>query len=106
MPLENVPTRSWSEVEDLSQQIYRAADDEDWQRVLELSTRRHEHLLAHFAQFPVGPDNAAFYYEHLPTLLASEQRLQSMTVAARKAVLRDGLISSHNQRAIGTYLNQ
>lgn len=101
-----IPTHSWSMVETLSQQIYRAADNEEWQQVLELATQRHEQLTSHFAQFPVGPDNALFYYEHLPALLVSEQRLQATTLAARKAVMRDGLTSSRTQRAIGNYLNQ
>ena len=102
----SMPTQSWSEVESLSQEIYQAANNEEWPLVLELATRRHEHLMAHFTRFPVGPDNAEFYHEHLHALLASEQRLQSMTIEARKAVMRDGLVSSRNHRAIGSYLNQ
>lgn len=98
--------QSWSAIQQFTENMQHAAQDAEWARVLELATERHVELLAHFEKFPVGPDNAEFYQQHLHAMLLGEQQLQAITTEARKAVMRDGLISSRNHRAVGAYLTQ
>ena len=103
---DNTVANSWSAIERFTESMQHAARDAEWPRVLELATQRHTQLMSHFEKFPVGPGNAEFYQQHLQIMLTGEQQLQSITTEARKAVMRDGLISSRNQRAVGAYLTQ
>jgi hypothetical protein len=98
--------QSWSAIQQFTETMQLAAEDAEWARVLELATQRHVQLLSHFEQFPVGPTNAEFYQQHLHAMLIGEQQLQAITTDARKAVMRDGLISSRNHRAMDAYLTQ
>ncbi len=98
--------QSWSLIQHFTETMQQAALEQEWPHVLELATQRHEYLLSHFDQFPVGPDNAEFYHQHLHAMLRGEQQLQAITTEARKAVMRAGLISSRNHRAVGAYLTQ
>jgi len=97
-------TQSWALIERLTETMQQAALEHDWPHVLELATQRHQYLMAHFDKFPVGPDNAEFYHQHLHAMLTGEQQLQAITTEARKAVMRDSLVSSRNHRAVGAYL--
>lgn len=95
---------NWSKIELLSASMSEAATSEDWPRVLELSTERHTKVMRHFELFPVGPENAEFYQQKLSMMLTSEQQLQAMTLEARKQLMRSGLTSARNHRAVGAYL--
>lgn len=103
---DTLVTQSWSVIQQFTETMQHAAQEAEWPRVLELATQRHERLMSHFEKFPVGPDNAEFYHQHLHAMLNGEQQLQAITTEARKAVMRDGLISTRNQRAVGAYLTQ
>lgn len=96
---------SWTALEHLTSTMCAAANDQDWVQVLELSVERHKTLLDHFQRFPVGPDNAEFYHRHLSAMVSGEQRLHALAQQARKHVMREGLDSQRNQRALGAYRN-
>ncbi len=95
---------SWYAIESLSDSMRDAAAQENWSQVVELAVSRHRNLLHHFQQFPVGPDNAAFYNDRLTQMLAGERELQDIAVDARRRVMRDGVQASYNRRAVGAYL--
>ncbi len=95
---------SWARIEELTTALRTAASDEAWERVVELAARRHQLLLAHFAEFPVGPDNAGFYQQTLTAMAAGEQALQALAVDARRQIMRQSVTARHNHRAVGAYL--
>jgi hypothetical protein len=95
---------SWSAVEQMTASLFSAADTCDWQHVLTLAKERHQQVLDHFNCFPVGPDTASFYQERLTQLLNNERDLQQLATAARREVMREGLITNQNNRAVSAYL--
>jgi hypothetical protein len=97
---------SWFAIEALSRSMRDAAGREDWLQVVELAASRHRNLLYHFQQFPVGPENAGFYQEHLTRMLDGERELQALALDARRRVMRDGAAANHSRRAVGAYLAQ
>lgn len=98
--------QSWGDIEAINRSIQTAASDEAWEQVVELAVSRHRLLLNHFQQFPVGPEYAAFYQQHLTTMLDGERELQTLARDARKRVLREGTMINRNYRAVGAYLAQ
>jgi hypothetical protein len=96
---------SWSVVEHISHEMHAAAGARDWQHVLNLAGDRHRHLLHHFEEFPVGPDNATFYRVRLHDMLLGEQDMQRIVTDARREVLREGLMTNRNYRVARAYLN-
>lgn len=97
---------SWAEIVRLTSSLRQAAADEAWRAVVDMAVVRHRSLLAHFEQFPVGPDNAAFYHDKLTDMLRGEQELQAIAVEARKEVMRQSISTRHNHRAVGAYLGR
>jgi len=97
---------SWSTIDAMTRSMRAAAKDEDWTQVLELSGSRHLYLMTHFKQFPVGPENAEFYQSRLMHVLEGEKELQLLATNARREIMRQGLISTQNHRAVGAYLQQ
>ena len=97
--------QSWSAIDQLTHAMRTAANAEEWSNVLELSGSRHQRLMQHFEQFPVGPGNAEFYQQHLTSMLNGEKELQRLATDARREVMREGLITNKNHRAIGAYLS-
>lgn len=95
---------SWHVIEDFTLQMREASARTEWSTVLELANSRHREVLNHFEKFPVGPDNAAFYQTRLTTMLNGEKELQRIATDARREVMREGLISNRNHRAVGAYL--
>lgn len=95
---------SWHTIEDFTQQMRDACARTEWSTVLELASSRHREVLMHFEKYPVGPANAAFYQTHLTTMLNGEKELQRIATDARREVMREGLISNRNHRAVGAYL--
>jgi len=95
---------NWNAMLATTAAMHDAATEAKWEQVLELASRRHQALLEHFARFPVGPDNAAFYREHINDMLRSEQELQELAQSARKQVMRSAVASNQNHRAVGAYL--
>jgi len=95
---------SWAIVERFTQAMRAAADTQDWLHVLNLAGDRHQQLLQHFQHFPVGPENARFYQVRLHSMLKGEQDLQRIATDARREVMREGLLTNHNYKAVGAYL--
>jgi hypothetical protein len=96
---------SWAEIEQLTSALKNAAANADWEQVLTLAANRHCQVQSHFTQFPVSSDTAAFYQPRLTQLLRGERELQQLAGSARREVLREGLASNRNHRAVGAYLN-
>lgn len=97
-------TLSWNALLRQTEAMRAAAAEADWLRVAELAGARHQALVAHFEQFPVGPDTAVFYQRHLTQLLSEEQELKALTVAARREVMKQGLGASQKRRAVAAYM--
>jgi hypothetical protein len=95
---------SWFAIEALSRSMRDAASSEEWLQVVELAASRHRNLLHHFQRFPVGPENAGFYQDHLTRMLDGERELQALALDARRRVMREGAVANHNRRAVGAYL--
>lgn len=98
--------QSWADIDLMTSSMRAAANKKAWDEVLDLSGTRHLQLMSHFKEFPVGPDNAEFYQARLTQMLSGEKELQQMATQARKEVMRQGLISTQNHRAVGAYLQQ
>lgn len=96
---------SWAVVEQFTTAIRDAAQLREWQQVLDLAGSRHQRLLNHFQQFPVGPDNAVFYQTRLSDMLGGERDLQRLATDARREVMREGLLTNQNYRAVNAYLS-
>ena len=96
---------SWSAVESVNASMHRAADESHWLDVLDLATKRHTMLQAHFDRFPIGPDNAEFYRRHMDLMLQGETKLRDAVRNARKALMSEGIDTQRKQRALGAYLN-
>lgn len=95
---------SWLEIERISQAMQKAAALKDWQHVVECATARHQIVLRHFDNFPVGPRNAAFYRERLTQLLSGEQSLHTLAVDARREIMRESATTNYTHRALNAYL--
>lgn len=95
---------SWNVVEALTAAMKSSAKAHDWLDVIEQAASRHHLVVAHFEQFPVGPENAEFYRQRLSTMLEGEQNLQSLVRDARKSLMSEGALISHGHRAVGAYL--
>lgn len=95
----------WQAINDLGQQMHQLAIDEQWSSIAELAMQRHQTVLTHFGRFPVSPENAEFYTQHLSTFLQQEEQLKQLVESARKKAIRG--ISSINQgrRAVSAYRN-
>lgn len=98
--------QSWADIDRMTSSMRAAANSKTWDEVLGLSGTRHLRLMAHFKEFPVGPDNAEFYQARLTDMLSGEKELQQMAMQARKEVMREGLVENKNLRAVGAYLQQ
>lgn len=96
---------SWQDIEAMNQSIHAAANAEEWQQVVECAADRHQRLLAHFEDFPVGPQYANFYQQRLTEMLTGERQLQALATNARKRVMSDGVVINKNRRALGAYLS-
>jgi hypothetical protein len=96
---------SWAGIEQLTSALKSAAVNADWEQVLMLAASRHCQVQHHFTQFPVSSDTADFYQPRLTQLLRGERELQQLAGSARREVLREGLASNRNHRAVGAYLN-
>lgn len=96
---------SWKDIEAMNQSIHAAANAEEWQQVVECAADRHKRLLAHFEDFPVGPQYAEFYQLRLTEMLKRERQLQALADSARKRVMSDGVVINKNRRAMGAYLS-
>ncbi len=94
---------SWADIDAATHSIRSAAVAEDWLTVTELAVARHQQIIQHFNQFPVGPQSAPFYQHHLSEMLKSEKDLQALALDARTRVMRDGISLHHNRRALGAY---
>lgn len=98
--------QSWADIDRMTSSMHAAANLKAWEEVLGLSGTRHLQLMAHFKEFPVGPDNAEFYQARLMEMLSGEKELQQMAMQARREVMREGLVENKNLRAVGAYLQQ
>lgn len=96
---------SWQNIEAMNESLHTAANAEEWQQVLECAADRHQHLLAHFEHFPVGPQYAEFYQQRLTDMLKGERQLQALANNARKRVMSDGVVINKNRRAVSAYLS-
>jgi hypothetical protein len=96
---------SWSAIQAMTAGMRSAAAGEEWAKVMELATQRHQNLLDHFARFPIGPDNADFYRHRITEMLSSEQELQNLAIDARRQVMRAAVTTNQNHRAVGAYLS-
>lgn len=96
---------SWAHIESMSQAILAAASERHWNNVLELSSRRHLELQDHFTAYPIGPDRAEFYRVRIDTMLRGENELQKIIIAARKALMSEGVSAQQSNRAVGAYLD-
>ena len=94
---------SWLEIEQINASIHAAAAEQSWDRVVEWATSRHQSLQRHFQNFPVGPQNAAFYQTHLTKMLDGEQALHALAVDARRHIMREGAAMNNTRRALGAY---
>ena len=96
-------TGSWHALIGHCTALREAVTAQDWMRASEMAEQRHASLLAHFEQFPVGPETAEFYQHHLAHLLADEPQLNALAVQARREVMKQGLAFNHNRRAVSAY---
>jgi hypothetical protein len=96
---------SWAQIESITKTILAAADNQLWDSVLELSSRRHLALQTHFATYPVGPDRAEFYRSRIDRMLQGERDLQKTVIAARKVLMSEGMAIRQSNKAVGAYLN-
>ncbi|MDB6061228.1 MAG: hypothetical protein JWM78_1331 [Verrucomicrobiaceae bacterium] len=96
---------SWTVIETMTASMKNSADGQNWFDVVERAAARHSLVMAHFDQFPVGPENAEFYRERLGTMLIGEQDLQNLVRNARKSLMSEGAMMTHGHRAVGAYLD-
>jgi hypothetical protein len=96
---------SWLAVEAMNTSMHELAQAKEWIEMMGLAAVRHQRLVDHFALFPVGPANSEFYRDRMTDMLRGEEQLQSLALEARKEVMRAGVISNQNHRAVGAYLN-
>lgn len=96
-------TDSWQSLVEHSSALRSAVERQDWMQASEMAERRHASLLQHFERFPVSPETAGFYQEHLARLLADEPQLNALAVQARREVMKQGLTFNHNRRAVSAY---
>ena len=96
-------TDSWQSLVEHSSALRNAVEQQDWMRASEMAQQRHTSLLQHFRRFPVSPETAEFYQDHLARLLADEPELNALAVQARREVMKQGLAFNHNRRAVSAY---
>jgi hypothetical protein len=96
---------SWETIAGMGQTMQQLANDSDWPGIADLARRRHESVTLHFQRYPVSPDNAEFYHQHLHHFFQQEQLLNEIVNCARKNVLKDANLFGHNRRAISAYKN-
>lgn len=97
---------SWQQIEAINRSMHAAADAEEWQDVVECAATRHQRLLEHFQNFPVGPQYAEFYQQRLTAMLDGENKLQTLARDARKRVMGESVAINKTRRAVGAYLAQ
>ncbi|ARN73054.1 hypothetical protein [Oceanicoccus sagamiensis] len=95
---------SWAEIISITQSIENSAAKEAWEDISSLAVNRHKKITGHFAQFPVGPDTAYFYAEHLNNFIAQEQVLSDLVKAARKEALKQGMTINNRKKVNSAYL--
>jgi hypothetical protein len=95
---------SWNGVRELTATMHGLVAAEEWDKVLELSAQRHQRVVGHFADFPVGPENSEFYRNQIHEMLEGEKELHSLVIEARKQVMRAAMTSNQNHRAVNAYL--
>lgn len=96
---------SWGAIEAVTVEMKESAETLDWLTVVEQAARRHNLVLAHFEQFPVGPQNADFYRDRLSAMLTGEQALQELVREARKTLMSEGAAMQLNKRMVSAYRN-
>lgn len=96
---------SWSIAQQMTASMHELAASEEWVKVLEIATTRHDFLTSHFEKFPVGPDNSDFYRSRIGEMLQGEEVLQQLALEARKQVMRSAVTNHQNHRAVGAYLS-
>jgi hypothetical protein len=96
-------TTSWQHIEGLTKSIMTLAKKQDWPEVNELAIKRHQAVLKHFDDFPVGPETAEFYNDHLSRFLTQEAHITALATDARKKVMQQGLALQQSQKAVSAY---
>ena len=96
-------TGSWDTLVAHSAALRAAVAAQDWMLASDVARQRHVSMVAHFQQFPVGPETAAFYGDHLAALLAEEPQLKALAVEARREVMKQGLAFNRSRRAATAY---
>lgn len=95
--------KSWSSILESSRAIELLAADEDWKKVTELASNRHQAIRQHFENFPVGPETANFYSIELSGFIAREDKLQEVVKKARKEALKSGTIINNRKKLLRSY---
>lgn len=94
---------SWQTIADLGQQMHQLARDEDWSGIAALAIQRHQQVTAHFQAFPVSPEKAHFYKQHLSVFLQQEQQLKALVQQARQKTIKGLASINQGRRAVSAY---
>jgi hypothetical protein len=94
---------SWATIIAISQEIELLASQESWESVVDSAKQRHQAVVTHFNRFPVGPDNAVFYMEHLNSFMQNEERLQIIVNKARMETMQAISEFNKNRQAAQAY---
>jgi hypothetical protein len=95
--------KSWQNILCATRTIEQASAEEHWAQVAELAANRHRMITEHFGRYPVGPNTAEFYQQHLSQFLMKEERLQQLASEARKASMKAGIKLNSNKKALNAY---
>lgn len=70
---------SWNAIVCASLEVMASIKEGDGLELIDEVLKRHQLLDEHFARFPIGPDNAGFYHQHLSTFLEMENAITRLT---------------------------
>lgn len=97
---------SWNKILELTQQFKQLTGDSLWLKASELAASRHQTITQHFQQYPVGPETAEFYVQHLNDFMHKEDALKQQALKARKIAMKESIAISTNKKAIKAYNTQ